>query len=535
MGRKLTNEEFLQKLDDLGRDDLIPLEEYKGANVKIKWKCTKEDCQHEWETTPNTVLTCGTGCPKCGVNRGNGCKPKSKRELQEICTELKRDVIILSDYKGGKNKIKVKCTNPDCNHEWEISYRTLKDKRKQIKCPICHKKEIQEKFKLSNEEAQNRIKEVNSDIEMIGDYINYYTPIRLKCKIDGYEWEQTLSNFIKETPYCPLCEKDKTYRLIPGVNDLATLRPDLIKYFINKEDASKVKLGSNIKMKFKCPDCGYKKELCVYVLEGIGFSCPKCKDNISFPNKFLKAFLNQLNIEYDLEWSTSWCSNYKYDAHFYLNNKEYVVEIDGEYHSEDCLYFKTQVTSVIERDAIKTKLAQDNNCILIRIDCKESTVEYAKKNIISSKFNDLFDLSKIDWQKCGLEAEKSLVIQVCEYFNNHLNSTLKEIANKFKISVDTVSVYLKKGRQIGITLNLERKGHTKIITILKNGIKIKTFASEKELINNFIFKTVKKDRAKSIISKILNTNKTLEGYTFITAKNYKDLTEKFIKEHTIKN
>ena len=41
MSRKLTNEEFLQKLKD---SDIkyIPLEEYNGTDTKIKWMCYKD-------------------------------------------------------------------------------------------------------------------------------------------------------------------------------------------------------------------------------------------------------------------------------------------------------------------------------------------------------------------------------------------------------------------------------------------------------------------------------------------------------------
>ena len=41
--------------------------------------------------------------------------------------------------------------------------------------------QFMEKFYKQNTHAQ--------DIEILGTYVNYETPIKCKCNIDGYEWE----------------------------------------------------------------------------------------------------------------------------------------------------------------------------------------------------------------------------------------------------------------------------------------------------------------------------------------------------------
>lgn len=60
MARKLTHEEYLQKLQD--KDiKVVPLEEYKGRNIKILHKCV---CNNSWESTPGNILRnrlCGCG------------------------------------------------------------------------------------------------------------------------------------------------------------------------------------------------------------------------------------------------------------------------------------------------------------------------------------------------------------------------------------------------------------------------------------------------------------------------------------------
>lgn len=59
---KKTNEEFLQELNQKNKN-IKALEEYKGANTKIKFECQK--CGWVWETKPTYILNEGTGCPNC--------------------------------------------------------------------------------------------------------------------------------------------------------------------------------------------------------------------------------------------------------------------------------------------------------------------------------------------------------------------------------------------------------------------------------------------------------------------------------------
>lgn len=61
-GIKLTNEEFLKRLQD-NNILYIPLEEYKNYTTKIKWLCYKNP-KHIFEASPYTILN-GHGCPYC--------------------------------------------------------------------------------------------------------------------------------------------------------------------------------------------------------------------------------------------------------------------------------------------------------------------------------------------------------------------------------------------------------------------------------------------------------------------------------------
>lgn len=63
MGKTLTNEEFLKKLEDKNIK-YVPLEEYSGQYVKIKWQCCN-NFNHIFEIAPRSILDGKAGCPYC--------------------------------------------------------------------------------------------------------------------------------------------------------------------------------------------------------------------------------------------------------------------------------------------------------------------------------------------------------------------------------------------------------------------------------------------------------------------------------------
>lgn len=63
MPKMLTNEEFLQKLEDLNIE-YIPLEEYQGTHTKIKWMCHKNQ-NHIFEAEPCDIYSGKHNCPYC--------------------------------------------------------------------------------------------------------------------------------------------------------------------------------------------------------------------------------------------------------------------------------------------------------------------------------------------------------------------------------------------------------------------------------------------------------------------------------------
>ena len=66
-----------------------------------------------------------------------------------------------------------------------------------------------------------------------------------------------------------------------------------------------------------------------------------------------------------------------------------------------------------------------------------------KNNVLDSRLNDLFDLSKIDWNQCNKNALNSFVKEACELWDNTKN--IIEISIKLKLNRNTIRRYLKQG------------------------------------------------------------------------------------------
>lgn len=511
MGRKLTNEEFLQKLKDLGRDDLEPLEQYIGTHTKIKFRCTKPECGHEWYMEPNCVTSMGQGCPKCGILKNIEAIKMSQDEFENKIGQINPSIIVIGQYTGSKNKVKVKCVNEECGYEWEAVPDSL---YRGMKCPKCGEKNTTQ---LSDEEVNNRIQKANSQVRLKGNYTGWENKIKLECN-NGHIWEEYLNGFLKN-PYCPVCT-DKRNLLIKGINDLATLRPDLVAYFKNKEEATNLTLGSNRKVKLICPDCGFEKEGTGYELASFGFRCPQCGDGVSYPNKFLRNFLTMMCVDYYPEWSADWCEGYRYDAMFKLSNKKYLVEVDGLQHKTGFMKNK----KIANNDKIKDELAKDNGYTLIRIDCGISDPEFIYQKMKETLLAQLFDLENFDWQECGRRSEKSLMIEVCKYYNEHFNEPLLRISEIFKMNKETPPKYIKRGYKIGIVkVNPRRLCGSKIVSVFKDGNLLKTYISVTVCAQKFQEDFGVEGPNRDLISKLVLSSKSYQGYTFKYAETLADI------------
>ena len=260
----------------------------------------------------------------------------------------------------------------------------------------------------------------------------------------------------KQGRRCPYCANRKTYI---GINDLNTVRPDLIKYLYNKDDRF-LHYNSSKKILWQCDKCGEIFNRIISDVNIRGFSCPRCSDGISYPNKFMYNILLQIkDLDFlKREYRPDWCKyTYngketfgKYDIYFGYKNKLYIIELDGGIGHGNRSIDKTTQES-LDIDRIKDKLAIEHNIKIIRIDCDYAPNDrftFIKNNIINSDLKNILNFELVDFNLADLNSLESYVILAAKYWNEGLS--IGEISKKIDIYRDTVTKYLERCKKYNL-------------------------------------------------------------------------------------
>lgn len=324
---------------------------------------------------------------------------------------------------------------------------------------------------------------------------------------------------------CGICNNSI---IVPGYNDLGTTHPDFIKYFANKDDMKKYSHGSHKKILARCPTCGFEKNMPIYSLINDGFSCPKCSDGISYPNRVIANVLKSMNIQFTTEYSPEWAYGKRYDFLFNLNNELYILEAHGKQHycgGFEAINGKT-LEEEISNDKYKKQIAIKNGFDIqhyIVVDCRKSTIAYIKNSLINTVIYDTKEFELIDWRKIDKDSRNSLIYDICTFYTKQSKDFTK-ISDYFNVSSSTVNRYLKIGSDLGFCKfnpkehqqNILKKNHKKNrkpILITKDKVEIGEFES------GVFIEKISKDLfgiqlLSPQISKSARTGNPYKGYNF---------------------
>ena len=355
---------------------------------------------------------------------------------------------IMGDYNGRTKPVRVMYNK--CGHVRD----TVADKLyKGRNCPICCGGIL-----LSQEEFEEQVKKTNPHLIIKGKYKGAREHIEVYCTLCGgtsYPYAETVKNH--ELSGCAVCNGK---RVQVGINDLWTTTPEIAKLLSNPQDGYTVTAHSDKYKDFTCPICGkiLKRKITTVALNGL--CCPYCSQRVSYPERFVACFLNQLHAEYKtqkiFEWSKDikhknkrLCGNKKYD--FYIKNNT-IIETHGKQHYYENNFNHKDARTLQEEqenDKIKEEIAIKNGIEnYIVLDCRESTLKWIKNSILNSKLNILYDLSNIDWNECNRYAMSSKIEEAAKLWNKGLSTS--DICKIMHISTTTIIDYLNKAVELNM-------------------------------------------------------------------------------------
>lgn len=336
--------------------------------------------------------------------------------------------------------------------------------------------------KLTNEDFVKRFidKFGDDEFEVVSEYVKWDKNIKIQHKKCGFEFDKRANRALNsDRIICSNCEPHANNRLYPYINDIWATNKEVYDLLENKEDGHKYKAYSNNKTWFICPFCGEKVYAKIGDVTRKGLSCKRCGDGISFPEKFMYNMLKQLNITSEKEYRPKWLNGRKFDFLFEFNSNKYVIETDGSLGHGNKTFKGEDDTIGKIIDNEKDMLAQKHGIIVIRIDCNyidtSKRFDYIKNSILNSELNNLFDLSKVDFNECLLYAESSLLRKAAELWNSGINDTYT-IAEKLGVIGNTACNYLKRACDLDL-ISITKEELVSITR--KNGLK-RAVASRKK-------------------------------------------------------
>lgn len=143
--KRISHEEFIQKVRDLVGDEYEVLGEYRGVNKKVKMRHTK--CENIINVIPYNFITKRIRCIYCSGNVKKDTKT-FKRQVYDLVGD---EYTVLGEYINRKTKIKVK--HNLCGYEYDVLPPNFLRGRR---CPKCN--ESHGEIKISRYLDDNNIK-----------------------------------------------------------------------------------------------------------------------------------------------------------------------------------------------------------------------------------------------------------------------------------------------------------------------------------------------------------------------------------------
>lgn len=344
-----THEEYVNELS-IKNPYVEVIEDYIGANVKIKHKCLLHNII--WEISPACALR-GQGCQECLKEKIHQKNGKSHEQYVNEVEIINPYIEVLGIYVNNRTAIPHKCLIH--NVTWDAQPVSV---LRGAGCYECGTEKLKAQLSKTNEQYIKELELVNSNIVAVEEYQGANTAILHKCLMDGYEWNAQPSNTLSGKG-CPMCAGNKKKTHEDYVNELSIVNPNI--------EPVEEYIGANKPILHRCLIDGYEwNPTPSDALQGKG--CPKC--NASKGEREIGLWLDKHNLIYETQYRFEDCRDNKpLPFDFYLPDKNTAIEYDGEQHYRSVDYFGGQEAfeKTIKHDKIKNEYCKNNGISLLRI------------------------------------------------------------------------------------------------------------------------------------------------------------------------
>lgn len=196
--RKLTDDEFKDKIKTLHNETITPLETYINSRSKMMFLCNM--CGNSWNTVSANVMK-GSGCPSCAKN----VKKTTDVFNKEVFALVQDEYSVLSEYLG--KDVKVKFRHNEDGFEFMMTPHSF----------LCGQRNPNQRYKTTAkkntipfEKISSKMLEItNGKYEIVGDFTATSHPATIKCNMCGKLFKNRPTRIIQGGVGCPNCYKSK--------------------------------------------------------------------------------------------------------------------------------------------------------------------------------------------------------------------------------------------------------------------------------------------------------------------------------------
>lgn len=362
-GRKLTHQEFEQRVREQGKGEYTVLTEYKGSNEKVRIR--HDVCGFEWDLKPDRFYE-GSRCKKCRSTYIDTDIYKKR-----IYERFKDEYSMLTEYQTAIKEVKFR--HNTCGYEF---WRTPNSFDQSKGCPRCNKRR-----RYTPKDYEEQLREItNGEIIPLEDYTKAHANILHKHLICGYEWRASPTS-IRSGKRCPSCYgniKIEHHEFVQTVQDLTGDEYTVLSEYKNRQ--------SYIKMRHN--PCGTEWNITPGKFKS-GRRCPNCMS--SNGERQIDNYLKTKGYKYKREYAFTDLRSIqplRFDFAL-LSEKEEVIaliEYDGQHHFRAIDFFggEKQFQGTKKRDRMKNNYCVENKIPLIRIPYHEQNIELTLEKELSA-------------------------------------------------------------------------------------------------------------------------------------------------------